>query len=367
MIRDDPGIDERLITTSLERWYGVCVSSLAFLPIGFDIDSAVYHIVASDEREYFLKLKFGPPNEAALEVPRLLADAGIPNILAPIPTLSSALRAPLNDVNGRTVTIFPLIHGRDAMTVGLDDAQWREFGRTLRAIHDRDGHGPISRSLRVERFDLPSATLVRQISGAVDTWCYVSEAAEGFANFWRENVGRIEDVVSRAEALGQSLHEVGFEQVLCHGDIHAANILVEEDGRIWLADWDDPLIAPRERDLLFVVGSRIAREVTPHEEMCFFEGYGEAAINADALRYFRYERIIEDIGQIGQSVLLTPGRSEAARAAEATLARSFFAPGGDIDRAERVERVRFPATVAQGACVQLPSGRFARQRRVVSA
>lgn len=345
MIRDDPGIDERLIAASLERWYGVTVSSLAFLPIGFDIDSAVYYIVATDEREYFLKLKFGPPNEAALDVPRMLADAGIPNILAPIPTLSSALWAPLNDVNGRTVALFPLIHGRDAMTVGLDDDQWREFGRTMRTIHDREVDDRFSGTLRVERFELPSAGLVRQISGAVDTWCYTSPVAERFADFWRQRLGRIEEVVSRAETLGRSLQEVGFERVLCHGDIHAANILVDEDGQIWLADWDDPIIAPRERDLLFVVGSRIAREVTPHEEACFFEGYGETGIHADALRFFRYERIIEDLGQVGQSVLLTPGRSEAAREAEATLARSFFAPGGAIDRAGQVDRVRFPSPV----------------------
>ena len=225
------------------------------------------------------------------------------------------------------------------MVAGLSDDQWREFGSTLQSVHASGLDDRFRGRLPVETFSQPSAPLVRRLLTLTDGARVEGDAAAQFAAFWREHTEQIHLSLARAEELGTQLQSKSFERVLCHADIHAANILVGECGRIYLIDWDEPLIAPRERDLLFVVGSKIARAVEPKEEDLFFEGYGPVEIDPVALVYYRYERIIEDIGEIGKSVFLDPHLGEQAREEEAKLAMSFFAPGGDIDNAETVSPV----------------------------
>jgi spectinomycin phosphotransferase len=335
-MRDDLGLDLTTIAACLEREYGLRVDAIRFLPIGFDASASVYEVVDAGGACFFLKVRAGPVNEPGLIVPRSLIDAGVPNILAPMQTRMGTLWCELDGDDGTTVVLSPFMRGENAMVAGLSDDQWRTFGSTLRAVHDRGLTERIRGLLPVERFALPSAALVNAMSERANSGSFDRKAAARLADLWRANQGRIDAMLSRAEELGRALQSRSFEMVLCHADIHAANLLAGDDGRIWLIDWDGPMIAPRERDFLFVVGSRIAREVTLPEEALFFEGYGATEIDPASLIYYRYERIIEDLGEFGKSVFLNSTLSDAAMEEEVELAMSFFVPEGDIDRAEVV-------------------------------
>jgi spectinomycin phosphotransferase len=340
-MRDDPGLSKHAIAACLAANYGLDVVAVHFLPLGYDASASVYRVVDRTGTDWFLKVRNGPVYEPGLLVPRALIECGIPTILAPLPARSSMLWCALDGHPGYTVVLYPFIHGENAMLAGLGDDQWRAFGAALRAVHDSGLEERFRGLLRSETFALPSAALVRHLLNMVHGRTFEDHIAERFAAFWRERDGWIEQVLGRAEKLGRSLRTRRFALVLCHADIHAANILVAEDRGIWMIDWDGPLIAPRERDLLFVIGSRIARVVAPDDEERFFEGYGPVEIDPDALVYYRYERIAEDLGEFGKNVLLNPDLSDAARAGEAALAMGFFVPGGDIDRAETVPRIRW--------------------------
>jgi spectinomycin phosphotransferase len=331
--RDDPGLDLNPIAACLDAKYDLRVSSITFLPLGYDLNAAIYKVIAKGGTAYFLKIRFGPVRESGLLVPWALSERGIQNVLAPLQTRTAELWC---SCDGSSLVLYPYIAGETALVAWMTDDQWAQFGATLQAVHSSGLAEEFHGRLPVETFALPSGILVRRILDLLDSTIFENVVAAQFAAFWREQAGRIRQMLARAEQLGRRLQSKSFGHVLCHADIHAGNILVGDDGQIHLIDWDGPLIAPRERDLLFVVGSMIARVVIPREEELFFAGYGPVDIDSEALIYYRYERIVEDLGEIGRSVLLDPSPSDQMRASESRLARSFFAPGNDIDRAEAV-------------------------------
>ncbi|MDQ4036018.1 MAG: aminoglycoside phosphotransferase family protein [Chloroflexota bacterium] len=327
---EDPGLDGPELRRGLRIAYGIEPSAARFVP-GYDLRAASYEMRGTGG-PWFVKIRVGPFPEPPLEVPRALLEAGVTNVLAPLRTTKGRLAEPMGD--DRTVVVYPFVSGRNAMEAGMSAEQWRAFGSTLRAVHESGLEREFADRLPAEAFALPSAPELRIVLSqrpALD-----SPAAERLRSFLDAQADRIGVLLERAGELGRRLAYRPFERVPCHADIHAANILVADDGRILLVDWDGPMLAPRERDLLFVIGSRIARKVEPQEEAWFFAGYGDATVDPEAIVYFRYERMFEDIGVDAASVFGDPALPEPSRKSQADTVERYFAPGGFADSIEDV-------------------------------
>jgi spectinomycin phosphotransferase len=138
--------------------------------------------------------------------------------------------------------LYPFVRARAPLVAVLTDDQWREFGSALRDVHASALGERLRGWLPVEIFSLPSAALVLRFMGLVHEISFGGAAAR-LAEFWREHAGRIRWMLTRAEALGSSLRTRPFEYALCPADLRAANILLGDDGRLHLIDWDGPLVA----------------------------------------------------------------------------------------------------------------------------
>jgi spectinomycin phosphotransferase len=68
----------------------------------------------------------------------------------------------------------------------------------------------------------------------------------------------------------------------------------------------------------------------PHEAESFFRDYGDAAVDPDTRRYYRGERILEDVVAFSRQLLLTSDGGEDRQRALSKFAAQF-APGDVLD------------------------------------
>ena len=89
-------------------------------------------------------------------------------------------------------------------------------------------------------------------------------------------------------------------------------MLVGPADEVWLIDWDDAVLAPREQDLMFVLGGMgDFGPQTAQERAWFFDGYGEAHVDPTRLKYYRCARALEDVALWSEQVLQGPDREES--------------------------------------------------------
>lgn len=288
----------RDVAPLVERVWGVRATSVTRLSGGLDPNAATYD-VAAEQGRYFVKVRTTPADVA---VPRSLHQQGITAVVAPIGELTE---------DGVQVLLYPFVDGRNCWKDGFTDHQYTEYGRILAAIHAADPPGTVPE----ETFDAPSIALVE--SGQL-------------SELLRPHARQIKLLAERAEALraealrADAAATTPRDRVLCHGDIHTGNVLVTADGRLSIVDWDAPIRAPRERDLLFIeAGPWGEQPVTEHRKALFYKGYGRYEVHRPTLDYYYLERIVDDIGQFALSVLDPTASDETKRTARYWLERNL--------------------------------------------
>ena len=155
----------------------------------------------------------------------------------------------------------------------------------------------------------------------------------------RDHAALIGRMLARAEQLELDVSARQLPEVLCHADLHGGNLLLGAHDALTIVDWDTCLLAPKERDLLFI-GNGIGKGWnTPRESELFYQGYGAATVDQAALAYFRYERIIEDLA-VYCAQLLDTADGGADRPAALRQVTVQFTPGDVISIALATDAAR---------------------------
>jgi spectinomycin phosphotransferase len=327
-MREQPKLADAIIRAALQTHYGLSTIALTFLPIGNDSMSFVYRVDASDGTCYFLKVRtgtgFSPPS---LVIPRFFFEQGIPHIVTPLPTTTHTLWV---HVNNFALTLYPFIDARTATDTGLSPQHWHALGATLQRIHTRHLPPELQQIVRYETY-IPWR---REVLTALESVITYHELADPLQRelraFWRERQDEIRPLIERSDMLANELRKASLPLVLCHADLHTWNVLLDTQEHMWIVDWDELIFAPKERDLMFVIGGIAPDLVRSHETTCFLQGYGNPNIDGRALAYYRYAWAVQEMGAYTEEVFFWPDRDEQARSDAVRAFIDLFEPGNIV-------------------------------------
>lgn len=329
---EKPAINDDILIHSLNEGYGKIIRSVSFLPIGADLNTAVYRVQAPDNSSYFVKIRRGFSSEAMVAVPTFLAENGMKQVIPALRTQAGGLRHELDSI--WTITLHPFVEGHHGYEQRMTAEQWAEFGAALKHFHTMHFPAHINQGIPREDFSARWQDELRMFLVRIEQETFVEPIAAELADFLTSKRNEILRLIEKSEESIQPLLHKPQEFVLCHADIHCWNLLIEDRTEaVYLVDWDTLVFAPKERDLMFIgagladSGYRAAQEA----EM-FFRGYGETAIDRNAITYYRCARIIEDLVVYCRQIFLSVEGGEDRRQA-LEYVRSNFRPNGTITMA----------------------------------
>jgi spectinomycin phosphotransferase len=321
-MREQPGIPEERLRACLQDQYGLIAVMVELLPLGHDYDAGVYHVVSMQGRAYLLKATTRLLYEPSCLVPTYLRDQGITSIVAPVPTTSGALWTQFGEW---TVILSPWIDGECSLT-GMTNAQWKEVGSIFQRIHQIRLPALGFESLRKERFDPTEyARWIRTFEAQhVHDLRSASASQRALRSSWKAHQPTIHRAMTQLQQLAEVLRSRTFPYVICHADLHARNLIRDPSGHVFVIDWDEVMLAPKERDFIFLR--------KPHAA-AFFQGYIDAEVDWSLLTYYLWERVVQDLIYDAHNVCFRGDWTEETRAQVAQMVHESLGPGGSNLRA----------------------------------
>ena len=329
---EPPDIQKQVIIACLEQSYDLQVKQLTFLPLGVDVNAAVFRVDTHGASAYFLKLRKGAFDPIAVSVPLFLKSQDIPAIIAPLESLT---HQPWVEMDGCKLILYPFIQGQDGYARSLTGDQWHDFGAAFKSVHAVKLPAALALQIPRETFSPYWLNVVKKFQTQVEYTRYADPVAAALADFMQTRRDEINRLVERCARLGLALKAQPQPFVLCHADLHPGNLLIG-DRDLYIVDWDEPLLALKERDLALLGGCTHWQD--PHDIDQFYQGYGQAPVDPAALAYYRFDRIIRDIAAFCQQLLESEEGGKDREQSFAFFASNFL-PGHEIDLAMRADEI----------------------------
>ncbi|MEU8165871.1 aminoglycoside phosphotransferase family protein [Micromonospora sp. NPDC049004] len=289
---DKPRVDQRLLAAEVAAAWAVDVTDLVFLPVGLDESAWAYRVDTATGERYFLKMRRGEFTEAAVLLPRFLRAQGVRQVVAPIDLPEGGAGRGFGHYQ---LLLYPFHDGGSLWDRGLTDRQWVEYGEFLGRLHAVRPSADLAGVLPVETYRSNAGERLRVLGKQ-------AAASEALGAFWDRYGAALHRLSATVDELASRVTHA--HHVICHADIHPGNLLADGDGPLHVVDWDAPILAPRERDLMFVYSQDFGdHPVNAHRAELFRRGYGPLEPDQTMLSYYRAERQLDDVAAFLSSIL----------------------------------------------------------------
>jgi spectinomycin phosphotransferase len=341
-VLEKPDLADAVLMEYLRQGWDLTAVTVRFLPLGLDAAAWAYEIHTDTGEQYFLKVRRGTAGYVGALVAQHLHRQGLTQVVAPISTVDGQ---PWHRVDGYRLLLYGFLDAHDVWDCGLTDDQWMAHGAFLAALHATTLPEPLARLVPVDDFVCPAAARVRSLADRIRRLHFDDPWQRELAELWLDRDTEITALATRTEELARLAQAQRLPHVLCHADLHGANILVDTAGSLHVVDWDAPLLAPRERDLMFAVGTGIGEQPTTADQAALFErGYGAVAVNRPVLAYYRHQRVVEDLDEFARSALFDLNVGPQTRQNDLHWVRRILAPANTADLARSADLHPDPTT-----------------------
>jgi spectinomycin phosphotransferase len=280
--------------------YGLNVKSLTPVEYGADSNAERFKLLDEKDNAYFVKVSREVSGKNLMLLSYLSKALG-GYIITPIENHNAELYTKCEDY---FIVVFPFIEGKNGFEETLTSIDMKTIGKIIKDLHlidaayledkfaiRRYSHNPVFRCrvrdmLKTLRHTKTEDSLILELR-----------------DFINSVKAQLDDILYILDNLSDSIVDKDNILSLCHTDIHAGNILKTSDSKLYIVDWDQAAIGPKELDLLFF-GGGIAIPVNDENEVrSFYSGYGDCSIDCKKLAFYRFARIIEDIALFYQDIM----------------------------------------------------------------
>jgi spectinomycin phosphotransferase len=206
------------------------------------------YILKTKNQKYFVKIvgsMFSGNMEKALPVLKELHEQGLKSINYPIPTRDDELGVFFGN---KFLSIYNFIEGKNDFNYDFE-----EYSKLIALIHAKTSS--VASKPKIEDFSLSFLEHFLSETQILAKGEFLNTYQKKLQKVFIDNQNWFMPKLKNLTALSSNLQKKKIELVITHGDA-PGNIIHNDKGELFLIDWDDLLLAPRERDTWFNISNK---------------------------------------------------------------------------------------------------------------